>query len=79
MQSEGNWIHSSLSPSGQAFVVEFVPNVDRVSAPVQASFAFWMLATTPGGDAYPLAEIKAMAREAGFVSRSSLSVVPSGC
>jgi SAM-dependent methyltransferase len=69
-------VRSALSRGGQAFVIEFVPNDDRVSPPVQASFAFWMLATTPGGDAYPLAEIQAMALEAGFASATAHSLHP---
>lgn len=58
----------ALSPSGYALVIDFVPNPDRVSPPEPASFAFWMLATTPGGDAYTLADYQAMGRDAGFAS-----------
>jgi hypothetical protein len=53
-------------PNGQALVIEFVPNEDRISPPLQAMFAFWMLASTPGGDAYTLSDLQAMASDAGF-------------
>ncbi len=59
-------VRASLAPDGQAFGVEFVPNEDRVSPPIPAMFAFWMLATTPGGDAYTRSELDAMAKHAGF-------------
>jgi ubiquinone/menaquinone biosynthesis C-methylase UbiE len=56
----------SLEPGGRAAIVEFVPNPDRVSPPMAASFSMMMLATTPSGDAYTLAELESMAKEAGF-------------
>jgi hypothetical protein len=33
---------------------------------MQAMFAFWMLATTPRGDAYTLGDLNELAMEAGF-------------
>lgn len=59
-------VKSSLSPQGRACAIDFVPDDDRVSPPMQAMFAFWMLATTPGGDAYTLADLNEIARAAGF-------------
>jgi ubiquinone/menaquinone biosynthesis C-methylase UbiE len=59
-------VKSSLSPQGRACAIDFVPDEDRVSPPVQAMFAFWMLATTPGGDAYTLADLDEIAKAAGF-------------
>ena len=56
----------SMSTNGQTLGVEFVPNDDRISPPIPAMFAFWMLATTPGGDAYTVRELDEMARNAGF-------------
>jgi ubiquinone/menaquinone biosynthesis C-methylase UbiE len=56
----------SLEPGGRAAIVEFVPNPDRVSPPMAAAFSMMMLATTPSGDAYTLAELESMAKEAGF-------------
>lgn len=59
-------IRSSLAPEGRTIAVEFVPNEDRVSPPFQASFAFYMLGSTPRGDAFTAADFDAMARAAGF-------------
>jgi hypothetical protein len=56
----------SLASDGQALGVDFVPDEDRISPPIPAMFAFWMLATTPGGDAYTAGELDQMARNAGF-------------
>jgi 2-polyprenyl-3-methyl-5-hydroxy-6-metoxy-1,4-benzoquinol methylase len=60
-------IHSALKPSGQCITLEMVPNEDRVSPPMPASFAMMMLATTPSGDAYPFSEYDKMFRAAGFI------------
>lgn len=66
-------VRSSLSAKGQACVIDFVPNEDRVSPPMQATFAFWMLATTPRGDAYTLGDLNDIAKDAGFsTARSQL-------
>jgi hypothetical protein len=46
--------------------IDFVPDDDRVSPPMQAMFAFWMLATTPGGDAYTLSDYDEIAKGAGL-------------
>ena len=51
--------------------LEFVPNEDRVSPPVAATFSLMMLGTTPSGDAYTFSEFERMFRHAGF-SRSEL-------
>jgi O-methyltransferase domain/Dimerisation domain len=59
-------VRASLAAGGQAFAIDLVPNDDRVSPPTPAMFAFWMLATTPGGDAYTLCELDEMAKSAGF-------------
>ena len=55
-------VRSSLSTKGQACVIDFVPNEDRVSPPMQAMFAFWMLAATPAGDAHTLVDLNDMAK-----------------
>jgi len=57
---------ASLAPKGRACAIDFIPNEDRVSPPMQAMFAFWMLATTPKGDAYTLNDITEIAQDAGF-------------
>jgi SAM-dependent methyltransferase len=59
-------VRAVLKPGGRVAALEFVPNEDRVSPPMSASFALTMLATTAGGDAYTLKELAAMYREAGF-------------
>jgi len=56
----------SLKPGGKVAILEFVPNDDRVSPPMQAMFATIMLASTPAGDAYTYAELEGMCRKAGF-------------
>jgi hypothetical protein len=57
---------ASLAPGGRTVAIEFVPNPDRVSPPMPATFAFLMLATTPKGDAYTEADLALMARAAGY-------------
>jgi len=56
----------ALKPRGRVAILEFVPNDDRVSPPIPAGFSLMMLAGTPGGDAYTLGELRAMAEDAGF-------------
>lgn len=69
-------IKASLIPGGRAIGVEFVPNEDRISPPMPASFAFWMLATTPEGDAYTANDLDKMAREAGFSGATTRPLTP---
>jgi 2-polyprenyl-3-methyl-5-hydroxy-6-metoxy-1,4-benzoquinol methylase len=59
-------VAGALKPGGQAAVVEFVPNPDRVSPPIPAAFALTMLAGTPAGDVYTLDDLNDMLRKAGF-------------
>ncbi len=59
-------VHAALKPGGRAATLEFVPNEDRVSPPMPASFSLTMLTTTESGDAYTFRELEAMYREAGF-------------
>jgi 2-polyprenyl-3-methyl-5-hydroxy-6-metoxy-1,4-benzoquinol methylase len=59
-------VAQSLKPSGQVAIVEFVPNPDRISPPMAARFSLTMLAGTPEGDAYTLAELTSMLDAAGF-------------
>jgi hypothetical protein len=60
-----------LKPGGKAVFLEFVPNDDRVSPPISASFSLTMLAGTPAGDAYTFAQLKKMAIDAGYTSVSA--------
>lgn len=59
-------VHSAMKPGGRLAALEFVPNEDRVSPPMAASFSLTMLASTASGDAYTFRELEAMYREAGF-------------
>lgn len=71
-------IRAGLSDVGQCWVVEFVPNDDRISpAPMPATFALTMLATTPKGDAYTAKELDVMARQAGFARSTAIALPPS--
>jgi predicted nicotinamide N-methyase len=64
-------VHAALTAGGRVVVLEFVPNPDRVSPPVPARFSLTMLAGTPGGDAYTLAELQGQLARAGFGNVSS--------
>jgi 2-polyprenyl-3-methyl-5-hydroxy-6-metoxy-1,4-benzoquinol methylase len=59
-------VHGSLKPGGCAATLEFVPNEDRVSPPMPASFSMTMLVTTVAGDAYTFRELADMYVRAGF-------------
>ncbi len=60
-------VRSALRPGGRLVTLEFVPNEDRVSPPMSATFPLVMLATTASGDAYTFAEFDRMLRAAGFM------------
>ncbi|MFO7568746.1 MAG: class I SAM-dependent methyltransferase [Smithellaceae bacterium] len=66
----------SLNPGGSVFVIDMMPNPDRVSPAEQAAFAFIMLATTPQGDAYTCDDYEAMAKETGLVLVESRALPP---
>jgi hypothetical protein len=68
-------VRASLGTGGRVAALEFVPNEDRVSPPMAASFSLTMLASTEGGDAYTFSEYDAMFREAGF-ERTSAHPIP---
>jgi 2-polyprenyl-3-methyl-5-hydroxy-6-metoxy-1,4-benzoquinol methylase len=70
-------VRASLKPGGCVATLEFVPNADRVSPPMAASFSLTMLATTATGDAYTLQELETMYRAAGFADTAGHSV-PTG-
>jgi 2-polyprenyl-3-methyl-5-hydroxy-6-metoxy-1,4-benzoquinol methylase len=65
-------VRAALAPGGRAAIVDLVPNADRISPPTAAAFSMMMLATTPSGDAFTLAEYQQMARDAGF-SRTEMT------
>ena len=64
-------VNAALKPGGRVVVLEFVPNADRVSPPIPARFSLTMLAGTPGGDAYTLAELRQQLEDAGFRNLST--------
>ena len=66
----------SLAIDGSVFVVDIMPNPDRVSPPEPAAFAFLMLATTPNGDAYTDADYERMAEAAGLTLVDSCNLLP---
>jgi ubiquinone/menaquinone biosynthesis C-methylase UbiE len=68
-------VHASLADGGRAATLEFVPNDDRVSPPVPASFSMMMLGSTPSGDAYTFSELETMFKNAGF-AQSELHTLP---
>jgi len=70
-------VHAALKPGGRAAALEFVPNEDRVSPPMAASFSMTMLAGTTSGDAYTFRELEAMYREAGFGDVTEHPIAPS--
>jgi len=61
-------IFTCLKGDGCVITLEFVPNEDRVSPPVAATFSFMMLGTTPAGDAYTFSQYDSMWKSAGFKS-----------
>ena len=63
-------IRAATKPGGRLVTLEFVPNEDRVSPPVPATFPLVMLATTAEGDAYTFAQLDRMLREAGFAKNT---------
>jgi thioesterase domain-containing protein/predicted nicotinamide N-methyase len=67
---------AALTDSGKVMVIDFVPDTDRVSPPEAAAFSFWMLATTPAGDAYSLEDHREMAERAGFTGVTGYPLSP---
>jgi ubiquinone/menaquinone biosynthesis C-methylase UbiE len=68
-------ISSALNPGGRVITLEFVPNEDRITPPMSASFSMMMLGVTASGDAYTMKQYERMFMAAGF-SRNQLMDVP---
>ncbi|MEP7338503.1 MAG: class I SAM-dependent methyltransferase [Acidobacteriota bacterium] len=68
-------VHAALAEGGRALTLDFIPNDDRVTPPMSATFALTMLASTAAGDAYTFAELEQMLGNAGFAS-SELHEIP---
>lgn len=59
-------VFNALKPGGEVFILEFVPNEDRISPPTPARFSLIMLANTGHGDAYTFGQLSEMCSNAGF-------------
>jgi ubiquinone/menaquinone biosynthesis C-methylase UbiE len=68
-------IHHCLSDQGELINLEFVPNEDRVSPPIPATFSLMMLGLTSAGDAYTARQHEHMLHNAGF-NKPSVTPVP---
>jgi 2-polyprenyl-3-methyl-5-hydroxy-6-metoxy-1,4-benzoquinol methylase len=67
---------ASLVPGGKVAILEFVPNEDRVTPPIPASFALMMLAGTAHGDAFTFRELRGMLEAAGFHDVTQQALMP---
>ena len=67
-------LHAAMRPGGLLITLEFVPNADRITPPIPASFSLMMLGSTPEGDAYTSVELDGMLRSAGFGSNELMNV-----
>lgn len=70
-------VHHALRPGGLVLTLEFVPNADRVSPPMPATFSMTMLGTTPRGDAFTFAEYDQLFQQHGFLPSRMLDALPS--
>ena len=69
-------IKNSLKADGKVLTLEFIPNDDRVSPPMEAMFSLVMLAGTPAGDAFTFAELRRMFENAGFSNNQHIPLTP---
>jgi 2-polyprenyl-3-methyl-5-hydroxy-6-metoxy-1,4-benzoquinol methylase len=69
-------IRAAMNPQSCVATVEFVPNDDRVTPSIAASFSLIMLGNTERGDAYTFRELDEMFREAGFGESSMQDLEP---
>jgi 2-polyprenyl-3-methyl-5-hydroxy-6-metoxy-1,4-benzoquinol methylase len=69
-------IHAAIAPGGRLVTLEFIPNEDRVSPPLHATFSMMMLGGTSGGDAYTFSELDRMLRNAGFARNEMHELKP---
>lgn len=68
-------LHSVMVPGGRVVTLEFVPNEDRITPDIPASFSLVMLGSTQDGDAYTFSELEEMFSNAGF-EKSELRHIP---
>jgi SAM-dependent methyltransferase len=69
-------VAGALKSGGRAVILEFVPHEDRITPPMAAGFSLTMLAGTPAGDAYTLAQLTQMTSSAGFAGNVSAHALP---
>ena len=67
---------AALTAGGQAVILEFVPNDDRISPPQAALFSLVMLGNTGKGDAYTFAELGRMCSNAGLQNPRLIAMEP---
>ncbi len=70
-------VHAAMAPGARAVTVDFIPNEDRVSPPMDATFSLMMLGATASGDAYTFSEYDRMFRNAGFSRNELRELAPS--
>jgi 2-polyprenyl-3-methyl-5-hydroxy-6-metoxy-1,4-benzoquinol methylase len=70
-------VHAAMAPGGVVVTLEFIPNEDRVSPPIHATFSMMMLGSTPSGDAYTFSELDRMFKNAGFARNEMRELTPS--
>ncbi len=68
-------VHDALAEDGRTLTLEFIPDDDRVTPTMMASFALTMLSSTAAGDAYTFAEYEQMFAKAGF-SKNEMHEMP---
>jgi ubiquinone/menaquinone biosynthesis C-methylase UbiE len=68
-------VRRALAPNGKLITLDFVPNEDRISPPIAASFSLMMLGSTEKGDAYTFSEFVQMFQNSGF-SKNVLHPIP---
>jgi 2-polyprenyl-3-methyl-5-hydroxy-6-metoxy-1,4-benzoquinol methylase len=69
-------LRRAMKPGSTIAIVEFVPNEDRVSPPIAASFSLQMLGATEAGEAYTFRDLDAMLAQAGFSDRRAQPLEP---
>jgi 2-polyprenyl-3-methyl-5-hydroxy-6-metoxy-1,4-benzoquinol methylase len=70
-------VHGALKPGGRIVLVEFVPDEDRRAPAMSVMFGLVMLAMTPGGDVYGLADCTRMLERTGFKKATMHELTPS--
>lgn len=69
-------VYDALAEGGRALTLEFVPDDDRVTPTMMASFSLMMLGSTAAGDAYTFAEYEQMFAKAGFAKNEMHELPP---